>query len=138
MPEVIATRTGRGKGTLGASEARRIGIALDFLPLDPIEALYWSAVINGVVAAPFMAVVMILADQKKVMGPFVIKGWLYWLGWASTVAMTTCVAGMVIGLMRGHSQPLPQRNFAGARGLLHSVWLLKIFWEQSNGKETQT
>jgi NRAMP (natural resistance-associated macrophage protein)-like metal ion transporter len=76
------------------------GIALDFLPLDPIKALYWSAVINGIVAAPFMAVVMILCRQKKVMGPLVIKGWLYWLGWASTAAMTLCVIGMAVSFVR--------------------------------------
>jgi NRAMP (natural resistance-associated macrophage protein)-like metal ion transporter len=76
------------------------GIALDFLPLDPIKALYWSAVINGIVAAPFMAVVMILCRQKRVMGPLVIKGWLYWLGWASTAAMTLCVIGMAVSFVR--------------------------------------
>jgi NRAMP (natural resistance-associated macrophage protein)-like metal ion transporter len=79
------------------------GIALDFLPLDPIKALYWSAVINGVVAAPFMAVVMILARHNKVMGPFAIKGWLYWLGWISTVAMTLCVVGMGVSFVYGQN-----------------------------------
>jgi NRAMP (natural resistance-associated macrophage protein)-like metal ion transporter len=78
-----------------------LGITLDFLPLDPIKALYWSAVINGVLAAPIMVVVMILVRSQKVMGSFAVRGWLYWLGWASTVAMAFCVIGMGISLVSG-------------------------------------
>jgi NRAMP (natural resistance-associated macrophage protein)-like metal ion transporter len=78
-----------------------LGIALDFVPLDPIKALYWSAVINGVLAAPVMIVLMILVRRQKVMGNFVVTGWLYWLGWASTVAMALCIVGMGISLLSG-------------------------------------
>lgn len=78
-----------------------LGIALDFAPLNPIKALYWSAVINGVLAAPVMIVLMILVRRQKVMGNFVVSGWLYWLGWASTVAMALCIVGMGIGLLSG-------------------------------------
>jgi NRAMP (natural resistance-associated macrophage protein)-like metal ion transporter len=78
-----------------------LGIALDFAPLDPIKALYWSAVINGVLAAPVMVVLMILVHRKKVMDDFVVRGWLYWLGWASTAAMALCIMGMGIGLFIG-------------------------------------
>jgi NRAMP (natural resistance-associated macrophage protein)-like metal ion transporter len=78
-----------------------LGIALDFAPLNPIKALYWSAVVNGVLAAPIMVVLMILVGWKTVMGRFVVSGWLYWLGWASTVAMAFCVVGMGIGLVSG-------------------------------------
>jgi NRAMP (natural resistance-associated macrophage protein)-like metal ion transporter len=77
------------------------GIALDLAPLDPIKALYWSAVINGVIAAPFMVLVMVLGRRKNVMGPLIIKGWLYWLGWASTVAMTLCIIGMAVSMIEG-------------------------------------
>jgi NRAMP (natural resistance-associated macrophage protein)-like metal ion transporter len=72
------------------------GVVLDFAPIDPIRALYWSAVINGVVAAPIMVVLMAMARRRDVMGALTIKGWLYWLGWASTVAMALCVIGMGI------------------------------------------
>ena len=77
------------------------GIGLDLAPLDPIKALYWSAVLNGIVSVPFMAVVMVLGRRKTVMGPLVIKGWLYGLGWASTFAMTLCVVGMVASMIKG-------------------------------------
>ena len=78
-----------------------LGIAPDFAPIDPIKALYWSAVINGVLAAPIMVVVMILVRRQTVMGNFVVRGWLYWLGWASTVAMAFCIVGMGVGLFTG-------------------------------------
>lgn len=74
-----------------------LGIALNFTPIDPIKALYWSAVINGVLAAPVMVGLMVLARRTKVMGKLVVKGWLYWLGWASTAAMALCIIAMVIG-----------------------------------------
>jgi NRAMP (natural resistance-associated macrophage protein)-like metal ion transporter len=78
-----------------------LGMTLDFAPLDPIKALYWSAVVNGVLAAPIMVALMILVRRHKVMGRFVVSGWLYWLGWASTAAMAFCIVGMGIGLVSG-------------------------------------
>ena len=75
-----------------------LGVALNFTPLDPIKALYWSAVINGVLAAPVMAMLMLLVRRPKVMGEFVVTGWLYWLGWASTIVMGLCIIGMAITL----------------------------------------
>jgi Mn2+/Fe2+ NRAMP family transporter len=72
-----------------------MGITL--IPLDPIKALYWSAVLNGVVAVPVMTVMMLMTAQRKVMGQFTIGGWLRWLGWTSTLAMAGCVFGMVVG-----------------------------------------
>ena len=59
-----------------------------------MQALYWSAVINGVVAVPVMVTMMVIASSAKVMGKFTIYGWLRWLGWLSTSAMFLCVAGM--------------------------------------------
>src|SRR5579863_9777822 len=71
------------------------GIGLNFTPIDPIQALYWSAVINGVLAAPVMVIMMLLAGRPKVMGKFIVTGPLYWLGWASTIAMACCIVGMI-------------------------------------------
>jgi Mn2+/Fe2+ NRAMP family transporter len=73
-----------------------LGIGLNFTALDPIKALYWSAVINGVVAAPVMVLLMLLVRKKDVMGDLVVKGWLYGLGWLSTAAMALCIVGMAI------------------------------------------
>jgi len=74
-----------------------IGIALNFTPINPISALYWSAVINGVLAVPVMVLLMLMARHKDVMGHFVIGGPLYWLGWLSTTAMAVSVMAMAVG-----------------------------------------
>jgi NRAMP (natural resistance-associated macrophage protein)-like metal ion transporter len=75
-----------------------LGVALNFTPIDPIKALYWSAVINGVLAAPVMGLLMLLVRKRDVMGDLVVGGWLYALGWLSTVAMAFCIIGMVFSL----------------------------------------
>lgn len=74
-----------------------IGIALNFTPISPISALYWSAVINGVLAVPVMILLMMLSRRHDVMNKFVISGFLYWLGWVSTGAMAVCVIAMIVG-----------------------------------------
>jgi NRAMP (natural resistance-associated macrophage protein)-like metal ion transporter len=74
-----------------------IGIALNFTSINPISALYWSAVINGVLAVPVMVLLMLMTRHRRVMGSFVIGGPLYWLGWLSTVAMFLSVVAMGIG-----------------------------------------
>ena len=63
----------------------------------PIKALYWTAVINGVVAVPVMMVAMLMTADPRIMGKFTVSGPLRVLGWASTLAMAACVIGMVVG-----------------------------------------
>jgi NRAMP (natural resistance-associated macrophage protein)-like metal ion transporter len=70
------------------------GVALDFSPIDPIRALFWSAVLNGIIAVPIMVVMMLLADDPKVMGRFTIKRQLKALGWLATGTMAAAVAAM--------------------------------------------
>jgi Mn2+/Fe2+ NRAMP family transporter len=50
------------------SHSTLIGVAINFVGLDPIKALVWSAVINGVVSAPLMAIIMLMAMRRGVMG----------------------------------------------------------------------
>ncbi len=71
------------------------GVLLDFTPIDPIKALFWSAVINGVIAVPIMVVMMLMATRVDVMGPFVIKRRLKLLGWLATAAMALAVVTML-------------------------------------------
>jgi NRAMP (natural resistance-associated macrophage protein)-like metal ion transporter len=70
------------------------GVALDFSPIDPIRALFWSAVINGVIAVPIMVVMMLLADDPKVMAGFTVTRRLKALGWLATGTMAAAVAAM--------------------------------------------
>jgi Mn2+/Fe2+ NRAMP family transporter len=74
-----------------------LGAAITLSPIDPIKALYWSAVINGVVAVPVMVILMLMTAQPRIVGKFTVTGGLRWLGWASTIAMAACVVGMVLG-----------------------------------------
>jgi NRAMP (natural resistance-associated macrophage protein)-like metal ion transporter len=71
-----------------------VGVILNFVHIDPIKALFWSAVINGVVAVPVMAMMMLLASRSVVMGRFVLPWPLKVLGWAATVAMAAAAIGM--------------------------------------------
>jgi hypothetical protein len=64
-------------------------------PIDPNRALYWSAVINGVVAVPVMAIMIWLAAAPGIMGDFVITGWTKVLGWVATAVMAVAVAAML-------------------------------------------
>jgi len=71
-----------------------IGIAINFVGLDPIRALFWTAVINGVIAVPLMAVMMVMAMDRRVMGRFVLPRPLWALGWLCTLALAAAVAVM--------------------------------------------
>jgi NRAMP (natural resistance-associated macrophage protein)-like metal ion transporter len=71
-----------------------IGVGINFVSIDPIKALFWTAVINGVVAVPLMVVMMIMTTQPKVMGQFTLPRLLWGVGWLSTAAMTIAVATM--------------------------------------------
>ena len=62
--------------------------------LDPIKALFWSAVINGVVAVPLMVIIMFMAVRHDVMGRFVLPRALWAMGWVCTVTMAVAVGIM--------------------------------------------
>jgi NRAMP (natural resistance-associated macrophage protein)-like metal ion transporter len=71
------------------------GALLNFTPIDPIKALFWSAVINGVVAVPVMAMMMLLSSHSKAMGTFKLNGGLKAVGWLATAVMAFASIGMV-------------------------------------------
>jgi Mn2+/Fe2+ NRAMP family transporter len=72
------------------------GAALDFSPIDPIKALYWSAVVNGVVAVPLLFLILWMAGLPRVLGDFVIKGRLLFLGVAAATVMAICAISMLV------------------------------------------
>ena len=75
--------------------ANTINIAADIAAMgDPIKALFWSAVINGVVALPIMVVVMLLAGNARVMGRFTTRPGLKVAGWLATATMGAAVVAM--------------------------------------------
>ena len=76
--------------------ATLIGLLLNFIHLNPIKALFFSAVLNGVVAGPVMAFMMLLARNPKVMGSFTLSRSLHIVGWIATAAMILVSMGMLI------------------------------------------
>lgn len=73
-----------------------IGAGIGISQIDPIHALYWAAVINGIVSVPIMVVMMRMASRHEVMGPFVVTHRLKWLGWAATAVMAAAVVLMLL------------------------------------------
>ncbi len=71
-----------------------IGVGINFVGLDPVKALFWAAVINGVVAVPLMVVMMIMAMAPKVMGQFTLSRGLCAMGWLCTAVMAVAVGIM--------------------------------------------
>lgn len=74
--------------------ATAIGVGLNFTALDPVKALYWSAVLNGIVAVPVMVVMMHLTMNPEIMGGFTLKRPLQIVGWIATAAMAATVVAL--------------------------------------------
>jgi NRAMP (natural resistance-associated macrophage protein)-like metal ion transporter len=81
-------------GTIAVATA--IGAAINFIGIDPIKALFWTAVLNGVIAVPLMVVSMMMAMSPRVMGRFVLSRPLAVMGWLATAVMALIVATMFL------------------------------------------
>ena len=75
--------------------ATLLGVGLDVLRIDPIKALFWSAVINGVIAVPMMAVMMLVVSRRDNMGKFIAGPTLKIFGWLATAVMGVAAAAMI-------------------------------------------
>ena len=84
---------------IGAAVA--LGLVIDYSGLDPIKALYWSAVVNGVIAVPMMVAMMVVATNAKMMGKFTAGPSLRILGWASTAVMAAATVAMIVVAVLG-------------------------------------
>lgn len=96
-PVGLAKIAGRARGFYGTiTVATVIGAALNFTAIDPIKALFWSAVINGVVAVPVMVTMMLMTRRKDIMGEFVLPAVLRVLGWIATGVMALTVVALAV------------------------------------------
>jgi NRAMP (natural resistance-associated macrophage protein)-like metal ion transporter len=71
-------------------------LVIQYSPINPMKALFWSAVINGVVAVPLMIVIIILVSRKSVMGVFTAGRPIVILGWIATAVMGAAAAAMFV------------------------------------------
>ena len=71
-----------------------IGVALCFTAIDPIKALYWSAVINGVISVPIMILMLLMASRAEIMGKFTLNPALKLMGWLCAGVMAVAVIAM--------------------------------------------
>ncbi len=98
-PASLERKPQKAKGFYGTIAATTIvGLSLALLHFNPIKALIWAAVLNGVVAVPAMVVMMMMTANRKVMGQFTLPWFLRYLGWFATVVMAAASIGLFITL----------------------------------------
>jgi NRAMP (natural resistance-associated macrophage protein)-like metal ion transporter len=73
-----------------------IGVGINFLHINPISALFWTAVINGFVAPPMLFVIMRISNNPEIMGQRVNGFWTNAAGWLTTIIMSCAAAGLVV------------------------------------------
>ena len=78
--------------------AMLVGLVLNYVGLEAVTMLFWSAVVNGVLAAPLIVLVVLLTSDRAVMGKRVNPPLLRWLGWATAAIMTAATVGMLVTL----------------------------------------
>jgi NRAMP (natural resistance-associated macrophage protein)-like metal ion transporter len=81
-------------GVIGAATV--MGLLMNFFHVDPVKTLVWAAALNGVVAAPLMIVIMLMASSARVMGKFKTPPYLLWTGWLATATMTLVSAAVLL------------------------------------------
>ena len=81
--------------------ATLVGMAINFLGINPITALVWSAVINGLIAAPLLVLVMLVSNDRAAMGERTNGRLLNIVGWATTIAMGAAAVGLIVTSILG-------------------------------------
>jgi len=76
--------------------ATGIGTALSVLDIDPMKALVWSAIVNGVISVPILVVLMLIGQSERLMGRYTISNRHRFFGWAATIVMAIAVAVMLV------------------------------------------
>jgi len=76
--------------------ATLLGVTLNFTGIDPIKALYWSAVLNGLLAAPLMAAMLLIASNARIMGKLTLSAPMRALGWLATAVMAAASAAFLV------------------------------------------
>ena len=77
------------------------GALINYVGVNPVKALFWTAVLNGLIAPPLLVVIMLVSNNKAVMGKRVNGTAINVLGWATTVAMFAAAVALVVTWSRG-------------------------------------
>jgi NRAMP (natural resistance-associated macrophage protein)-like metal ion transporter len=106
LAEIFGWKTGlenppsQARGFYGVIIAAMVlALAVVFSPLDPIKALFWSAVLNGVISVPIMAAMMVVGSRRHEMGRYVATTAQVVFGWAATCAMALAVVAMIADML---------------------------------------
>src|SRR6201999_4106291 len=75
-----------------------VGIGVDFAGVNAVKMLFWSAILNGLLAPPLVVMVVLLTSDRKVMGARVNSQWMKVLGWGCAVVMTGAAIALIITL----------------------------------------
>ncbi|MDB6138574.1 MAG: natural resistance-associated macrophage protein [Verrucomicrobiaceae bacterium] len=95
-PTGLERKAREAKGFYGViAVATLAAVIINFTPLDPIKALFWTSVINGVIAVPLMVVMMFMATNPKVMGRFTLSPGLRLIGWLASALMLAASLGLL-------------------------------------------
>ena len=73
-----------------------VGTLMSTVELDPIKALVWSAIVNGVISVPIMVVMMWIGQSERLMGSLTITPRHRFFGWAATLVMAVAVGFMLL------------------------------------------
>jgi Mn2+/Fe2+ NRAMP family transporter len=76
--------------------AMLLGVGIAFSPIDPMKALYWSAVVNGVLAAPLMAIMLVIGSNPRIMSRLTLPPVLRAIGWLATLVMAAAAIGLFV------------------------------------------
>jgi NRAMP (natural resistance-associated macrophage protein)-like metal ion transporter len=94
-PSGLARKPSEAKAFYGVvAIATLAGIAMNFTSINPIKALFWCAVINGLVAIPIMVMMMLMTRRVEIMGELILPRGLRFMGWLSTLAMVATATGL--------------------------------------------
>jgi Mn2+/Fe2+ NRAMP family transporter len=97
----LARKPQQAKAFYGAiALATLLGAAANVFQLNPVKALIWAAVLNGIVAVPVMALLMLLSTSTAIMGRFRISGRWTVIGWAATAVMGVASTAFLLAMLR--------------------------------------
>src|ERR1700694_5767569 len=78
-----------------------VGMGINFLGFNPIDALFYTAVINGLLAPPLLVLIMLISNDPKIMGERTNNRWINLTGWAATAVMTAAAVVLVVSWLTG-------------------------------------